>query len=160
MSIDLKKMSTSEIIELYPEIIQELTDRDVIQSKNLVGEIGEYLAISHYQKKRSLPTLTRADPSTKNYDALSKNGKRYAIKSTSGNTTGSFWGLNKLRSKKKDKKVFDYAIVVKFDKNYNLVNMYEITWNKFLKFKRWHSRMNTWNLSITSELKKEVKTML
>lgn len=152
MSIDLKKMSTEEIIGLYPQIIKELKSRDVIQSKNLVGEIGEFLAISHYNKTPNLPNLTRAETGTKNMDAISREGKRYAIKSTSRKTTGAFWGLNPIGSQETDFQIFEYVIIVIFDDYYKLSKILEITWEQFLKLKRWHSRMDTWNLSINAEL--------
>lgn len=33
----------------------------------------------------------------------------------------------------------------------------EISWENFLKYKHWHSRMNAWNLSITKKLIKDSK---
>ena len=157
MAVNLKKLSTEEIIELYPKIISELKNRDVIQSKNLIGEIGEFMAISHYNKTPNLPNLKRTDPSTKNMDAISRDGERYTIKSTSTTSTGSFWGLHPKDSEKKDSQKFEFVIIVIFDEIYNLKNIVEINWEQFLKLKRWHSRMNSWNLPITAALMKVAK---
>ena len=90
MPVDIEKLSTEEIIKLYPKILKVLKNRNVIQSKNLIGEIGEFLAISYYNKNPNLPNLKRADASTKNIDAISRDGERYSIKSTSTGLTGTF----------------------------------------------------------------------
>lgn len=160
MTVDLKKLSTEEIIGLYPEIIKELKRRDVIQTKNLVGEIGEFLAISHYNKTANLPNLKRAETGTKNMDAISREGKRYAIKSTSRKTTGAFWGLNPSGSQETDSQIFEYVIIVIFDDYYRLSKILEITWEQFLELKKWHSWMGTWNLSITAKLLDAAKKIL
>ena len=152
MSVDIEKLSTEEIIKLYPKILKELKNRNVIQSKNLIGEIGEYLAISYYNKNPNLPNLKRADASTKNIDAISRDGERYSIKSTSTGLTGTFWGLEPLGSEKKDKQRFEYVVIVRFDNDYALDSILEINWNQFLEIKRWHSRMNAWNVPVNTSL--------
>ena len=45
---NLESFSNTQLIEVYPKIIKLLKQRDVIRSKNFIGEIGEYLAVSHY----------------------------------------------------------------------------------------------------------------
>ena len=152
--LDLGKLSNEELIGLYPQIIKLLTEREVLQSKNFIGDVGEYIAISHYCSTKGLPNLQRTRTSTKNIDAVSQDGERYSIKSTSTTATGTFWGLNPLRSEKKDKQRFEYVIVVIFDKNYTLKKMIETNWEQFLKLKRWHSRMNAWYIPVTSKLEK------
>ena len=42
---------------------------------------------------------------------------------------------------------------------YELLGVYELNWKQFMKFKKWHSRMTAWNLSITRELLAESKTI-
>ena len=152
MSVDIEKLSTEEIIKLYPKILKVLKNRNVIQSKNLIGEIGEFLAISYYNKDPNLPNLKRADASTKNIDAISRDGERYSIKSTSTGLTGTFWGLEPLGSEKKDKQRFEYVVIVRFDNDYALESIVEINWNQFLEMKRWHSRMNAWNIPVNASL--------
>ena len=160
MSEDLEKLSTDEIINLYPKILKELRKRDVIQSKNLIGEIGEYLAIQHYTKNPNFPNLKRADASTKNIDAISRDGERYSIKSTSSGSTGTFWGLEPPDSEKKDSQKFEYVVVVCFDGDYSLEHILEINWEQFMKIKRWHSRMNAWNIPVNTDLMKMAKKIL
>ena len=152
MPVDIEELSTEEIIKLYPKILKELKNRNVIQSKNLIGEIGEFLAISYYNKDPNLPNLKRADASTKNIDAISRDGERYSIKSTSTGLTGTFWGLEPPDSEKKDKQKFEYVVIVRFDNDYALDSILEINWNQFLEIKRWHSRMNAWNVPVNTSL--------
>ena len=160
MSVDIEKLSTEEIIKLYPKILKELKNRNVIQSKNLIGEIGEFLAISYYNKNPNLPNLKRADASTKNIDAISRDGERYSIKSTSTSLTGTFWGLEPPGSEKNDKQKFEYVVIVRFDNDYALESIVEINWDQFLEIKRWHSRMNAWNIPVNASLMKMAKKIL
>ena len=160
MTIDLENLSTDEIIQLYPEILKILKKRGVIKTKNLIGELGEYLAIKQYTKDPKLPNLSLAETTTKNIDAVSRNGERYSIKSASGSSTGVFHGLEKPDSTKQDKQIFEYAIIVIFDKDYQLESILEINWEQFLEIKKWHSTMQAWNVSINSTLRNMAKNIL
>ena len=82
--MDIEKISTTEIIDLYSETIKELKRRKVIRTNNVIGDLGEYLAISYYNNTPSLPNLSPAPVGTENMDAISRKGDRYSIKSTSG----------------------------------------------------------------------------
>ena len=46
-----------ELFSIYSNILEELTNREVITTKNLVGEMAEYLVIEHYKNNSSLPNL-------------------------------------------------------------------------------------------------------
>lgn len=81
--IELANMDTSDIIKLYSKSIKELKNRGVIRTNNVVGELGEYLAIEFYNNTPSLPNLVAAPVGTENIDAISRKGDRYSIKSTS-----------------------------------------------------------------------------
>ena len=91
--MDLSKLSDNEVIELYPKILNELKARGIIRTNNLIGELGEYFVASIYRKTPSLPNLQLNLKSTRNIDATSDKGERYAIKATSGNATGVFASL-------------------------------------------------------------------
>lgn len=45
---NLQEKDTKEIIHLYSMSIKELKRRKVIRTNNVVGELGEYLAIEIY----------------------------------------------------------------------------------------------------------------
>ena len=161
MPDDIGKLSTEDIIKLYPKILKVLKKRDVIRSNNLVGEIGEYLAVSHYNENPKFPNLIRAGVTTKNIDAISRDGERYSIKArvirnTSG-TTGAFNGLEPPGSRKNDVKKFEYAVIVIFDEDYDLKSIVEIDWDQFLKIKKWHKRVNAWTIPINASLMKMAK---
>lgn len=47
---NLSGKSTEEIIRLYSMAIKGLKKREIIRTNNVVGELGEYLAIEHYNK--------------------------------------------------------------------------------------------------------------
>ena len=153
------RMKTEEIVELYPQIIKELKKRGVIRTNNFIGELGEYLVINYYKTTPGLPTLQAAPISTKNIDAISNEGDRYTIKSTSKNVTGVFYGLEPLGSSNPDKQKFEYAIICSFDEDYSLKAIYEIDWEHFLMHKKWHSRMAAWNLTLSLTTLKDCKTI-
>lgn len=157
--MDISNFSNTDLITSYGRIIKELKDRKIIRSKNVVGDLGEYLAIDYYNKTPGLPRLQFAPPGTKNIDAISINGERYSIKSSTSTTTSVFYGLNPPESDTIDQQKFEYVIIVLFDEDMNLKRINEITWVQFLEHKRWHSRMAAWNLSITRNLLNQTKTI-
>lgn len=150
--MDLTALKTSDLVSLYSSIIKELKYRDVIRTNNVIGDLGEYLAIEYYNNTAGLPTLAAAPISTENIDAISRKGDRYSIKSTSGKVTGVFYGLEPKGSTKPDKQKFEYVIICRFNNDYELEEILEMDWETFLKHKRWHSRMNAWNLSLTRDV--------
>ena len=150
--MDLSGLSITEIIELYSESIKELKLRRILRTNNVVGDLGEYLVLDHYSNSPELPTLNQVPVGTQNINAIGQDGKRYAIKSTSGHVTGVFYGLEPPESKKPDAPLFEYVIICKFDDSFMMQAIYQIDWNTFLKHKRWHSRMKAWNLAITQSL--------
>ena len=131
-------------------MIDVLTKRDVLRTKNFVGDIGEFLAIEGYNKNPNVPNLKRADVGTVGYDAISLDGKRYQIKSASGGTTGVFHGVDE--SAEEGEQIFEYAVVVRFDDDYASASILEINWNQFLEIKRWHSVMRAWNIPVNNKL--------
>ena len=155
--INLQEKETKEIIQLYSMAIKELKHRGVIRTNNVVGELGEYLAIELYNNTPGLPNLSPAPVGTENIDAISRKGDRYSIKSTSSYTTSVFYGLEEPESNIPDNQKFEYVIVCKFDDNYELQTVLEMDWNTFLKNKRWHSRMHAWNLLLTKKVCQQCK---
>ncbi|WP_019680669.1 hypothetical protein [Ruminococcus flavefaciens] len=149
---DLSKLSDGEIISMYSSIIKELKSRKIIRTKNVLGELGEYLAIQYYNNTPGLPKLQVAPVGTKNIDAISRDGDRYSIKATSNNTTGVFTGVDFDKDGNPLKQYFEYIIICQFNDDFQLLNIYQIDWKSFIKHKHWHSRMKSWNLTITKEL--------
>ena len=155
--MNLEDLDNDELISLYPKLLKELKRREIIRTNNLIGELAEFIAASEYKKNSQLPQLQLNLKSTKNVDAISIKGERYAIKSTSGTGTGVFGSL----PNEDDGIVhFEYLILVIFNKDYTLKEIYELTWKDFLRFRKMKPPENKWNLPITNEMKENVKQIV
>ena len=160
--INLNELNNEELWLGYGDIQQELKKRGLVRTNNMVGERGEFLAIETYNSISGLPKLQAAPEGTQNVDALSRKGERYSIKTISepGSTTGVFYGCGDINDKEILEKKFEYVIIVQIYKNYKPKRILELTWEQFLKFRRWHSTMRAWNLSTTKTLISEAKIIL
>ncbi len=155
--MNLEDLDNDELISLYPKLLKELKRREIIRTNNLIGELGEFIAASEYKKNSQLPQLQLNLKSTKNVDAISIKGERYAIESTSGKGTSVFAFL----PNEDDVIVhFEYLILVIFNKDYTLKEIYELTWKDFLRFRKMKPPENKWNLPITNEMKENVKQIV
>lgn len=54
---DIIQMTDKELIETYSAIIKSLKERRIIRTKNLLGDLAEYLAIDFYSNTPGLPKL-------------------------------------------------------------------------------------------------------
>jgi hypothetical protein len=153
--MNLNDFTNKELIETYSKIISLLKERNIIRTKNLIGDLGEYLAIDLFNKTPGMSNLLAAPAGTQNIDAISRNGERYSVKSTTGNLTGVFYGLEPKGSSISDSQKFEYVLIVKFSDNYELEKIIQVDWLTFLKHKKWHSTMRAWNLSLTKELERD-----
>jgi len=152
MKINLRNLNNNDLWNLYGKISKELKEREQIRTKNITAERGEKLAIDHYNNTKGLPNLQAAPTGTKNIDAISRLGERYAIKTMTlpNKTTGVFWGLGTPKKPINERK-FEYVIVVIINQMYGLEKIIEINWNDFLKIKKWHSTMKSFNISINKD---------
>ncbi|MFA5652227.1 MAG: hypothetical protein WC933_02590 [Candidatus Paceibacterota bacterium] len=160
--IDLSKLDNEELWLSYGEIQQELRKRNLARTNNMVGERGEFLAVETYNSISGLPKLQAAPEGTQNVDAISRKGERYSIKTISepGTTTGVFYGCGDNNDTNLPEKKFEYVIIVQIYKNYKLKRIIELTWQQFLKYRKWHSTMRAWNLSVTKNLVDESKIII
>jgi hypothetical protein len=147
-------LKDGEIWDVYALSIKELKQRNLIRTRNIVGERGEFLAIEAYNNTSGLPGLQAAPEGTQNIDAISRKGERYSIKTITepGKTTGVFYGCGNISDKSLPKQKFEYLLIVLIGKDFQLKNIYEITWKQFLEHRKWHSTMKAWNLSLTKKL--------
>lgn len=129
--MNINALKTEEIIRLYSETIKELKHRNIIRTNNVIGDLGEYLAISYYNNTAGLPNLSPAPVGTENIDAISRKGDRYSIKSTTGHVTGVFYGLEPKGSEKEDQQKFEFVILCKFTENCELEMILEMDWKTF-----------------------------
>lgn len=146
---------------LYADTIQELKTRGLVRTSNMVGERGEFLTIETYNSISGLPNLQAAPEGTQNVDALSRKGERYSIKTITepSTTTGVFYGIGERDDQNIPEKKFEYVVIVQLLKNYRPKKILELTWEQFLKHKKWHSTMRAWNLSVTKALLVDAKVI-
>ena len=147
----IKNLADDQIWLFYAACGKELKIRNLVRTRNIVGERGEFLAIKTYNETPGAPNLQAAPEGTQNVDALSRKGERYSIKTISepGKLTGVFYGCGNEGDGTAPDKKFEYVIVVMIDADFKLIKMYEINWEQFLKLRKWHKTMRAWNLSIT-----------
>ena len=155
--MNLDKLNDDELIDLYPKLLDQLKIRGIIRTKNIIGEFGEYFARREYKNNPKLPELQLNLSSTKNIDATSIKGERYAIKSTSTKITGVFPSIP---TEDDGIVYFEYLILVIFNKDYYLSEIYELNWKQFLIFRKMKPQENKFNVSITNELKQTARKII
>lgn len=153
------ELNDLDLVRAYGKWLEELKKRKLIRTNNVIGELGESIAIKFYCSTPKLPKLQAAPIGTQNIDAISSEGNRYSIKTTTGKVTGVFYGLNEPDSTGEEHIKFEFVIVVIFSKYYDLQAIYEIDWFTFLKHRKWHSRMRAWNLSVNKALINDATTI-
>jgi hypothetical protein len=151
---NLEELSNSQLISLYGKLIRALKTSKVIRTKNVVGDLGERFAIDYYTRQDKRENLNDSHTGEKYIDSKSEQGNRYTIKSTTGNRTGTFHGLPK--NFESTEVLFEFLLIVVFSDSYEVKTIYELTWEQFLKHKKWHSRMGAWYVSINKAVKAEV----
>lgn len=158
----IKNCQNEEVWELFALSKKELKKRDLIRTNNIVGERGEFLAIETYKKIPGLPNLQAAPEGTQNVDALSRKGERYSIKTMSlpSKTTSVFYNCGELNDNDTPQKKFEHVIIVMVDENLEPKKIIELTWEQFLKYKKWHKTMRGWNITVTNSLLREAKIIL
>lgn len=155
--MDFSKHKGMELISLYNDLLKEMKLQGLIRSKNVTGDLGEYIVIDYYNKTKGLPKLQFAPPSTKNIDAISVNGERYSIKCVTTNTTGAFYGIDKECLIQDIKPLFEYVVIIKLNSDFTPNLIIELDWDAFFKHKHWHSRINAHNLIIGNSLIEDSK---
>jgi len=153
MPIDFQNETDVDLVRAYGDLLREMKARKIIRSGNLVGDLGEYLAMDCYNKTPGLVNLGPAPIGCKSFDAIGgKNGKRYSIKSTSGAVTGSFFGLLPPTALDQDDPIFDFLVIVQFYSDYSLKRIIELTWSQFIQYKKWLPGQNAFNVSVSQKL--------
>lgn len=154
MKANVEMMKDSELWGLYGLVESTLKKRGRIRSRNLTSERGEALAVEIYRERRGEPKLQLAPPGTKNVDALSREGKRYSIKTIRfSRITGTF------QADDFSEKRFDYLIIVVLDEYYQPVEVLEAPWEIVNKHKKYHKTMKAFNLRLTKRLRDECRVV-
>ena len=153
--IDFTEFTDIDLVTIYGQILKEMRNRTLIRTKNVVGELGEFIVVDYYNKQSWLPNLQLEPTSTKDYDAISLAGDRYSIKCVTTNTTGVFHGIDEKAVKASTPPLFEYAVVVQLDETFQPKLILELTWDAFFAHKRWHKTMKAYCLTIGDSLIKD-----
>lgn len=136
-------LSDEKLLRLRARIDTEIRKRGL---KFSVGEIGESLAIEHFNATANLPKLLRAPRGTKNVDALSREGERYSIKTVrDAKKTGTIYP----DSVDPEKQLFEHLLIVRLTQALELEAIYRLSWDQFVKVRQWDRRMNAWYVGIS-----------
>ncbi|WP_242276465.1 DUF6998 domain-containing protein [Bacillus cereus group sp. BfR-BA-01445] len=154
---DYDNMTVAEGLEHYSRLMKMFRKKGVIRTNMLVGDMGEYIAVEHYNATSSLPNLRLVEIGAKDIDAISDTNERYSIKASSGSATGIFKGLNPPNSNLPEGKKFEYAIVVLFNDDMKLRAIYEFDWQSFLEVKLWSNTHTAWYINISEKSKRKSK---
>lgn len=140
---NLKELEDGQLLLLRANVDAEMRRRNLGFS---VGEIGEQLAINHFNSQKHLPKLQRSPRGSKNVDALSRDGNRYSIKTVQrAKKTGTIYP----NTAKLDDQLFEYLLVVAIDDLYGLRSIYRLSWERFVELRAWDKRMSAWYLPVT-----------
>lgn len=52
--MEISKLDNNSLINLYSNCIKELKQRKIIRTKNITGELSEYIAVEFYKNNRTL----------------------------------------------------------------------------------------------------------
>ncbi|MBA7596874.1 hypothetical protein ES703_03864 [subsurface metagenome] len=139
----VSKLNDDELVLLRAKIDAEFAKRGIQFS---VGALGERLSIAFFNSKPGLPNLLQAPTGAKNVDALSRDGDRYSIKAfLKAKKTGTIYP----DVKDPDKQLFEYVVVVRLDKDYQLNAIFRYSWEDFVKIRAWDKRMNAWYIPLS-----------
>jgi hypothetical protein len=100
----------------------------MIRGQNLTGDYAEYI-VKQYFENIVKTELQLEKQSNKGFD-LVVNNEKYQIKGITGTETSKFSDID---SKKRP---FDYVIIVKFDTQFKVKNMYKLNWDQFESCKK------------------------
>ena len=157
----LNNKTVEELLEVYSNIEIELKNRGVIRTSNLTGELAEYYALKYLKSWNNEMELILEPPSTKDFDIKDiKSNLSFSVKGIKGknNKTSIFDRVNH-KNELNPKKIFDYAVVVKFNYKYQIDQVYLLSWDVFLIHRNWHSTMKGWDLTITNNFKLDDKVI-
>jgi hypothetical protein len=150
--MNLSQLTDRELIDLYPALLDELKAREIVKTKNLVGESGEYFALKFYRENPDLPVLQRVPNSVKTISAVNpRNSYRYAIKVTSSKTTGVFHSVPTTDVTGSDHS-FEYLLIVELSQALELRSIIEVPWAVFVKYRKIKKPENKWYISISDSL--------
>ena len=149
----ISNCEVDELWSLYGLVEAELKKNGQLRTRNITAERGEQIALQTYNTIPNEPKLHLVPQGTQNVDAISRNGKRYAIKTARLLTRA----LSTFQSDDFSKQRFDYLIVVILDRLYQPIQVLEAPWDVVNKYKRYHKTMGAYNISLTKLFRNECR---
>jgi len=122
-----------QLLNNFADNSDVLFNLGVISTDSFTGEIGEYIACSYFK-------LIKSNRVTRAVDAVSSKGERYQIKSKIVNNNNFSISFNNLENS-----LFDYLVIVYFDKFYTPLKMVKISADKIINGKISISNTNNLN---------------
>jgi len=133
---DLQSLSVPDLLLLYSRIVEELRQRKVTRTgNNPVADYAEYLC------EKAL-FLSRAENSTKGFDATDSNGVRYQIKGRRLTRHSSSHQLGVLREL--DDKPFDFLAGVLFREDFQVLKACLLPLDQVRAHSKYIARTNSW----------------
>lgn len=132
--MDLDKLSNIDLLKLQSKILDELGSRGVVRTRNNpIGDYAEWLVSSklNLQLQRN---------SKAGYDAVSKNGIRYQIKSRRVTAKKKPTQLSAIRKINEDD--FDVLIALIFNAEYEVITALEIPKEIVIEYSRYKAHVN------------------
>lgn len=146
--MNLMTLSDAELVKLYPTLLRELKSRDIIQTRNLVGELGKFIVKQTFDINNDTSSLKAAAHSQKNYSFTDAAGLRYNLKTTSGSNTGVF---HSVPLEETSIQSFEKLLVLKFSKDYDAEVILMVDWRDFLRFRKIKKPEGKWYVQLTPE---------
>jgi len=144
MTFDIKSFTTTELLQYYGQIIDELRTRKVVRTANSpIGDYAEWLVAN----KLGLTLLSNSTPG---YDAVDSSGIKYQIKCRRIVRTNQAIQLSAIRNLHNAD--FDYLIVVIFNNLIEVERVLKIPHQIIEKYAKYRKHVNAHILIIREDV--------
>lgn len=147
----MREIKTAQLLGDFGRILMELRRRKICRSENIpTGDLAEYLSCQAL-------SLTLTTNSSKGFDAIDAEGKRYQIKGrrvTVGNKSRQLSAIREI-----DAAHFDYVLAVFFDSEFRVYFAYRFTAAACISHARFVPRTNSFRLFANEDIIQRVDTV-
>ena len=118
IALDTTRLSVGELLTCFADVLDELKVRGVVRTRNNpVADYAEWLVSQRMG-------FTISTGNTKGHDAVDSEGRRYQIKGRRLDATHTSRQLSPIRNL--DNAEFDFLIAVLFDRDFKVIEAYQI----------------------------------
>lgn len=144
MNMDLKSISTQQLLQNYVHILDELRTRKIVRTSNSpMGDYAEWLVSDRL-------SLTLVTNSTAGYDAVDTFGTKFQIKCRRITPRNRSRQLSAIRNLKYQE--FDYLIAVLFNEQVNVISVMKIPHSIIEKYARYREHVNAHILILRGDI--------